>query len=59
LAKTPLPADAAEPVATALELGPEVAEALTEFCNKGEAAPTVSKEPLQYRFQVDHVLDRR
>ena len=34
-----------------LGLGPEMAKALTEFANKGEAAPTVPKEPLQYRFQ--------
>lgn len=38
-------------VASHLDLGPEVAQALTEFANKGEAAPSVPKEPLQYRFQ--------
>jgi cyanate lyase len=45
--------DAAEAgkVATCLGLGPDVAKALTEFANKGEAAPTIPKEPLQYRFQ--------
>ena len=42
---------AAERLATTLELGADVVEALTEFANKGEAAPAVSKEPLQYRFQ--------
>jgi len=34
-----------------LKLSPKVISALTEFANKGEAAPTVPKEPLQYRFQ--------
>ncbi len=34
-----------------LGLGSGVAAALTEFANKGEAAPTVPKEPLAYRFQ--------
>ncbi len=46
-----MPADAAARVATALDLGPDVASALTEFANKGEAASTITKEPLQYRFQ--------
>lgn len=41
----------AERVAAVLGLGPEIAKALTEFANKGEAAPTIPKEPLQYRFQ--------
>ena len=34
-----------------LKLSPKVVTALTEFANKGEAAPTIPKEPLQYRFQ--------
>jgi cyanate lyase len=34
-----------------LGLSPSVAAALTQFANKGEAAPTVPKEPIQYRFQ--------
>ena len=51
LGENALPPDAAARVAAALELGPDIAEALTEFCNKGEAAATVTKEPLQYRFQ--------
>ena len=34
-----------------LRLSPNVAEALTEFANKAEAAPTIPKEPLQYRLQ--------
>ncbi len=41
----------AEKVATFLALGPEVSQALAQYPNKGEAAPTVPKEPLQYRFQ--------
>jgi cyanate lyase len=44
------PAEAGK-VATFLGLGPNIAKALTEFANKGEAAPTTPKEPLQYRFQ--------
>lgn len=51
LGENALPADAAARVATALDLGPEIAEALIAFATKGEAASTVSKEPLQYRFQ--------
>jgi cyanate lyase len=51
LGENALPADAATRVATALDLGPDVAVALTEFANKGEAASTITKEPLQYRFQ--------
>ena len=34
-----------------LGLNASVTEALTEFANKGEAAPTIPKEPLAYRFQ--------
>ncbi len=41
----------ADKVAAFLELGPDVAKALTAFCNKGETASTIPKEPLQYRFQ--------
>jgi cyanate lyase len=51
LGENALDADAAKAVADFLGLSPEVAEALTEFANKGEASPTVPKEPLQYRFQ--------
>ncbi len=51
LGENALPAAAAARVATALDLGPDIADALVEFCNKGEAASTISKEPLQYRFQ--------
>ena len=41
----------ARKVAKFLGLGSGIAAALTEFANKGEAAPAVPKEPLQYRFQ--------
>lgn len=41
----------AKKVTDFLGLGPDVAAALTQFANKGEAAPTIPKEPLQYRFQ--------
>jgi len=34
-----------------LKLATTVADALCEFANKGEAAPSIPKEPLQYRFQ--------
>ncbi len=51
LGENALPSDSAARVATALDLGPDVAEALAEFANKGEQASSVSKEPLQYRFQ--------
>ena len=51
LGENALPPEAAQQVATFLDLGPEIAEALVEFANKGEAAPTTPKEPLQYRFQ--------
>ncbi|MEW6302786.1 MAG: cyanase [Verrucomicrobiota bacterium] len=51
LGENALDADAAKKVAKFLGLKPAVADALTEFANKGEASPTVPKEPLQYRFQ--------
>ena len=51
LGENALPADAAQKVAAFLDLGPEIADALVEFADKGEAAPSVPKEPLQYRFQ--------
>ena len=38
-------------IADFLELNSEVAEALSAYATKGEAAPTVPKEPLAYRFQ--------
>lgn len=51
LGENALPPESAQKLAAFLDLGPEVADALVEFANKGEAAPAVPKEPLQYRFQ--------
>jgi cyanate lyase len=50
LGENALPGEAAAKVTAALDLGPEIAVALTGYANKGEAAPTVPKEPLQYRL---------
>lgn len=44
------PAEAGK-VADLLGLGADVAAALTGYADKGEAAATIPKEPLQYRFQ--------
>ena len=41
----------AKKVSRFLRLSPKVAEALTEFATKAEAAPAIPKEPLQYRLQ--------
>ncbi len=51
LGENALSADEASRVTTLLELGPAATQALTTFAEKGEAAPAVPKEPLQYRFQ--------
>jgi cyanate lyase len=51
LGENALDPEAAQKVAGFLDLAPAVAEALAEFANKGEAAPTIPKEPLAYRFQ--------
>ncbi|MCI0535487.1 MAG: cyanase [Verrucomicrobiales bacterium] len=51
LGENALDPDAAKKVATCLGLDAAVAEALTEFATKSEAAPTIPKEPLAYRFQ--------
>ena len=51
LGENALSADEAEKVGKLLKLKPAVTMALTEFATKGEAAPTVPKEPLTYRFQ--------
>jgi cyanate lyase len=51
LGENALDLPAAKKVAAFLKLSPKVADALTEFANKGEAAPTIPKEPLQYRLQ--------
>jgi cyanate lyase len=46
-----LDAGEAQRVADYLGLGADMAAALTVYADKGANAPTVSKEPLQYRFQ--------
>jgi len=46
-----LDATEAARVAEFLGLDAEITEALTAYADKGANAPTVSKEPLQYRFQ--------
>jgi cyanate lyase len=51
LGENALGAAEAKKVTKFLRLKPWVAEALTEPATKGEAAPTVPKEPLAYRFQ--------
>jgi len=51
LGENALARDEAARVAALLNLEPAVAEALAVCAEKGEAAPTVPKEPLQYRFQ--------
>jgi cyanate lyase len=51
LGENALSADEASRVAAFLGLPGEVTTALTAFANEGEAAPSVPKEPLQYRFQ--------
>ena len=51
LGENALDAEAAKKVADFLGLGPDIAEALMEFCNKGEASPSIPQEPLAYRFQ--------
>lgn len=51
LGENALDAAEAKKVAKFLGLSAGVAKALAEFANKGEAAPTIPKEPLQYRFQ--------
>ena len=50
LGENALPSDAATKLAAFLDLGDDVAFALTEFADKGANSPAVSKEPLQYRF---------
>ena len=51
LGENALDLPAAKKVAAFLKLSPKVADALIEFANKGEGAPTIPKEPLQYRLQ--------
>ena len=51
LGENALPEAEATKVAALLELPAGAVEAFGEWCNKGEAAPTIPKEPLQYRLQ--------
>lgn len=51
LGENALAADAARKVAKFLGLEAGAVDALMEFADKGEASPTIPKEPLQYRFQ--------
>ncbi|SDT98391.1 cyanate lyase [Verrucomicrobium sp. GAS474] len=51
LGENSLSAEEAAKLASLLDLGPDVAQALTAYPSKGEASPTIPKEPLQYRFQ--------
>jgi cyanate lyase len=51
LGENQLGKEEANKLAAYLELSDEVADALTEIANKGEAAATITKEPLQYRLQ--------
>jgi cyanate lyase len=51
LGENALNVESAKKVTKFLGLGRGVAETLSEFANKGEASPTIPKEPLQYRFQ--------
>ena len=51
LGENALEAPEAEKLAALLELPEGAVECFGQWCNKGEAAPTVPKEPLQYRLQ--------
>lgn len=51
LGENTLGKEEAAKVASVLGLDARVADALMQPAHKGEAAPTVPKEPLQYRFQ--------
>ena len=51
LGENALSPEQAAKVAALLDLNDSVALALAEFACKGEAAPSVPKEPLAYRFQ--------
>jgi cyanate lyase len=51
LGENVLSAEEARRVGEFLGLPLETVYALTTFADKGEASPTVPKEPLQYRFQ--------
>jgi len=51
LGENALSPEEAEQIVHFLGLTSEVADALTQYAIKGEAAPTIPKEPLMYRFQ--------
>ena len=51
LGENALEAPEAEKLAALLELPEGAVECFGEWCNKGEAAPSIPKEPLQYRLQ--------
>lgn len=51
LGENTLDVEEAQKIGAYLELAPEVVEALTEQPIKGEASPTIPKDPLIYRFQ--------
>lgn len=51
LGENALDAEEARRVAALLDLPHEAMLALTLYADKGESAPAISKEPLQYRFQ--------
>ena len=51
LGENALEAPEAEKVVALLELPQEAVACFGEWCNKGEAAPSIPKEPLQYRLQ--------
>lgn len=51
LGENALDAEEARRVGMVLGLPHEAIHALTAYADKGEASPTIPKEPLQYRFQ--------
>ncbi len=51
LGENALAQEPASKVAALLDLGPEAVACFAVWPNKGENAPTVPKEPLQYRLQ--------
>ncbi len=51
LGENAMEAPEAEKLAALLELPEGAVEAFGEWANKGEASPTIPKEPLQYRLQ--------
>jgi cyanate lyase len=51
LGENALSPQVAKKVGKFLKLSPRVVEELSAFADKGTRAPTIPKEPLQYRFQ--------